>query len=119
MVMLDQKIVLLVTLEKERMQEEHRYADRFLSPSEFHWQSQNRTTQTGKHGRLLKEHKALGIEIHLFARRAGLLDGKAAPFVYCGQLDFDRWEGDRPITVWWTLRSPLPPRLSSALAVDH
>jgi superfamily II DNA or RNA helicase len=117
MVMLDRKVVLLVTLEKERMQEEHRYADRFLSPAEFYWQSQNRTTQAGKHGQLMKNHKEMGTEVHLFVRRSGLLDGKAAPFVYCGQLDFERWEGERPITVWWKLRSPLPPRLSHAMGL--
>ena len=44
-------IFLLVTLEKGSMQEAHQYEDRFLSPTEFKWQSQNRTVQESNAGR--------------------------------------------------------------------
>jgi Mg2+ and Co2+ transporter CorA len=48
-------------------------------------------------------------DLHLFVRpekkRAG---GGSAPFVFCGDVQFSRWEGDKPVTVWWTLPTQLP-----------
>jgi len=108
-------LFLLVTLEKGSMQEAHRYQDKFVSPNVFQWQSQNRTTQDSKHGRLISQHKESGIAVHLFVRRGKLLDGKAAPFLYCGEVDFQRWEGQKPITVWWHLQNPLPERLRQGI----
>lgn len=43
--------------------------------------------------------------------------GRTAPFVYCGKCEFERWEGDRPITVQWRLRRPVPERCRSVLDV--
>ena len=100
-------LLLLVTLDKTGKQEEYHYQDRFLSPSEFHWQSQNRTTQKGKHGQQIRGHKTLGLLVHLFVRKRAKRGQKAAPFVYCGELEFERWEGEKPITVWWRLTTPL------------
>ncbi|MCI0570367.1 MAG: DUF3427 domain-containing protein, partial [Myxococcaceae bacterium] len=39
----EEHLVLLVTLEKGQLGSEFQYADRFLSPDKFQWQSQNRT----------------------------------------------------------------------------
>jgi superfamily II DNA or RNA helicase/diadenosine tetraphosphate (Ap4A) HIT family hydrolase len=57
------KMVLLVTLEKASHPEEHRYEDRFLSPDTFQWQSQNRTTQRGKPGQAIRNHREKGIQV--------------------------------------------------------
>jgi superfamily II DNA or RNA helicase/HKD family nuclease len=114
---LGDKILFLVTLEKTRMQEAHRYEDKFLSPTEFQWQSQNRTSQASTMGQTLAHHVERGVQIELFVRRTGLVDGRAAPFVYCGPLEFERWEGERPITAWWRLRHALPQRLRRPLGV--
>ncbi len=101
--------LLLVTLEKRDMAEEHRYEDRFLSPDELQWQSQNRTRRETPTGRSLRDHQDLGIDVHLFVRKqAKGRDGRATPFTYCGLIDFVRWEGDKPITVYWRLRNSLP-----------
>jgi hypothetical protein len=109
--------LLFVTLDKTEMQEEHRYEDAFLSPQEFRWQSQNRTTRASDAGALLKDHVARGQHIHLFARPKGKIRGETQPFHYLGELDFVRWEGDTPITVWWTLRNPVPRELHQLLRV--
>ena len=102
-------IFLLVTLEKTGMREEHRYQDRFLNAGRFEWQSQNRTTQGGKPGQALLHHRERGIDVHLFVRRFPKTQrGKAAPFLYCGDLEFESWEGEKPITVRWRLKTPLP-----------
>jgi superfamily II DNA or RNA helicase/HKD family nuclease len=101
-------LVLLVTLDKQGKVENQKYEDRFESPSQFQWQSQNQTTRDGKHGRLIHGHAAMGKQIHLFVRKRGKrANSTAAPFFYCGELVFERWEGERPITVWWRLKVPL------------
>lgn len=99
---------LLVTLEKQGMQESHRYADRFLAPDLFEWQSQNRTTQSSKAGLALKNHREQGIAVHLFVRRLPKTQrGTGAPFTYCGDVSFVSWEGDAPITIRWRLPEAL------------
>ena len=115
----DNRLFLLVTLDKSSAADEHKYDDKFLSPSEFRWQSQNRTAQDSSAGRAIREHRERGIEVHLFVRRQSKTKaGKAAPFTYCGMVDFIRWEGDRPITVTWRLSREVPERLRADLDVE-
>jgi superfamily II DNA or RNA helicase len=110
---------LLVTLEKEGMQEAHRYADRFLNPGLFEWQSQNRTTQVSKAGQALMHQREQGISVHLFVRRWRKTQrGTAAPFTYCGDVTFESWKGDAPITIRWRLPQPLDSR-SPLLGFDQ
>jgi hypothetical protein len=111
------QLILLVTLEKADLAESARFDDRFLSPTHFQWQSQNRTKQTDKVGRMIRDHAALGIPVHLFVRRTKLLEDRAAPFVYCGEVEFADWEGEQPITVRWRLREQVPSRLWALLKV--
>lgn len=113
----DNYLFLLVTLDKGGLNRDHHYDDRFLSPDRFHWQSQNRTTQESRHGQLIRDHQALGKQVHLFVRHHKLADGKSAPFVYCGQVDFATWEGEKPIAVQWVLRESIPKRLRGSLNV--
>ena len=44
--------------------ERWRYADRFLSPNEFQWESQATTTPEGAKGRRVIGHRAEGRTIH-------------------------------------------------------
>lgn len=111
---------LLVTLEKGSLNKDHHYEDRFLSPEEFVWQSQNRTKQSSKHGQMIYNHREQGVKIHLFVRRRKkLLDGKASPFVYCGLVNFGRWEGEQPVNVWWRLLENVPKNMLHELSVPH
>lgn len=107
-----QHLFLLVTLEKRALAESFQYMDHFLSPSRFQWQSQNRTTQEGKHGQLLRHHATKGVQVHLFVREGKRgRGGGAAPFVYCGPVSFESWKGERPITIVWKLEEPVPDKL--------
>ena len=63
-------IFLLVTLDKGGKAESFRYRDRFLSPTVFQWESQNRTRPGDAHGQAVREHAGRGIAVHLFVRRA-------------------------------------------------
>jgi superfamily II DNA or RNA helicase len=112
-----QHIFLLVTLEKEDLQEDHRYEDKFLAPDRFQWQSQNRTTQDSKHGQMLRYHQEQNLSVHLFVRRAKKISGRSAPFIYCGPVTFEKWQGERPITFEWRLSAPVPERLQKLFLV--
>ena len=113
----DGHMFLLVTLEKGELNKDHRYEDHFLAADRFQWQSQNRTKQESKHGRLIRDHAASGVEVHLFVRKRKVLDGKGASFVYCGPVDFESWEGEQPISVNWRLRDPVPSAMRAPLDV--
>jgi HKD family nuclease len=65
----------------------------------------------------LAQHLELGIPVHLFVRRTPKVEGRAAPFLYCGECEFLSWDGDRPITVHWALKTPIPERWRNALNV--
>jgi superfamily II DNA or RNA helicase/diadenosine tetraphosphate (Ap4A) HIT family hydrolase/HKD family nuclease len=104
------RVILLVTLDKSTQAKEHRYEDRFESPDQFQWQSQNKQHRAGATEQKLARHVELGIPVHLFVRKASKVDGRAAPFLYCGECDFLGWDGDRPITMHWRLKSLVPER---------
>lgn len=111
-------VVLLVTLHKGDMASNFQYSDHFLSPDVFQWQSQKRTKQSVKHGKLIRDHEALGVQVHLFVRAEKKRAGRAAaPFVYCGPVTFIDWEGEAPITVRWDLSTPLQARFFTEFGV--
>jgi len=47
------------------------------------------------------------------------LKGDAAPFVYCGPVSFESWEGEKPITVRWRLNQELPERLRAEFGLTR
>ena len=109
-------VFLLVTLDKSDLQQDHKYDDGFLTPDRFRWQSQNQTTQNSKHGQIIKQ-TIPGFRIHLFVRPTKKRGQTATPFTYCGEVDFESWEGERPITVIWALRHPVPEHFRRVLKV--
>jgi hypothetical protein len=80
----DGHIFLLVTLEKGGQQKQFQYDDRFLSPTEFQWQSQNQTARDSNAGRAIQQHEAEGTLVHLFVRQTKLhkLQGGAVPLLW-------------------------------------
>jgi hypothetical protein len=118
-VVAERNVFLLVTLEKGGLHRDHRYEDRFLSPELFQWQSQNQTKREDARGQLLRDHRISGTRVHLFVRKNKLVDGKAAPFVYCGEVDFQKWHGDNPVTVEWRLKEGVPSTLHRVLGVPE
>jgi Domain of unknown function (DUF3427) len=111
-------IFLLVTLDKQDHAETFKYRDQFLDAEIFQWQSQNRTSQPSADGQEIRLHGERHVPVHLFVRAEKKMPGGgAAPFVYCGDVTFVDWEGDKPITVRWRLPEPVPERLRQALSV--
>jgi hypothetical protein len=106
-------MLLFVTLNKEGLGQQYGYRDKFISREIFQWQSQNQTKQQGTVGQRIRNHRAQGVEIHLFVRQNAKENGHTLPFVYCGQLEFMDWEGERPITVRWKLVQELTDSLTT------
>lgn len=80
------------------------------------WQSQTQTRRDSQIGRMLAGTEP-GARVHLFVRSGKLRNGKAAPFLYCGQPEFLGWDGEKPITVTWRLREAVPPHLRTGLGI--
>ncbi len=112
-------LFLLVTLDKEDLPSDFKYTDEFLAPDLFQWHSQNRTTRKSMHGQDLSQHRERGLAVHLFVRRTKRFGQKAAPFVYCGDVNFVEWEGDAPITIKWRMENPVPENLRRSLKVPE
>ena len=82
-------LFLLTSLEKEGLDDKFKYEDRFLAADKFQWQTQNRTTQNSPHGEAIRDHSANGLAVYLCVRRYKRVNGGgAAPFLYCGDVDF-------------------------------
>jgi hypothetical protein len=90
---------LLVTLNKQGKNADHQYHDYFEDGETFHWQSQNMTAPTGGKGQRLINHQANGSKLHLFVRKNKLEAKKAAPFYYCGTVNYVSHEGEKPMSV--------------------
>jgi len=91
--------VLLVTISKQGKDEDHRYVDHWIDQRTFHWQSQNQAGPADKRGLSIIEHEKQGNAIHLFVRETKLAKGKAAPFLYCGQVHYVKHIGSKPMNV--------------------
>ncbi len=105
-------------LDKSAHGEECPYPDRFVSPTEFEWQSQNRTGQVSADGVAIRDHPASGVPVHFFVRRQKKQPrGGSAPFVCCGDVRFPGWEGEKHIAVRWELASPVPAELMATFGV--
>jgi hypothetical protein len=98
---------LLVTLNKQGQQAEHRYHDYFINDRIFHWQSQNSTSPLSKKGRGIIEQAKVDSKIHLFVRMNKLVASKGAPFYYCGTVKYLSHSGSNPISVKFSLNNPL------------
>ena len=114
----DRHLFLLVTLEKDDLPEDHDYEDKFLSADSFQWKSQNSTTQASKRGQLLRHHVSKGLKVHLFVRRSKKIRSQSSPFYYCGEVTFESWQDERPITINWRLAAPVPERLRALFLIE-
>ena len=96
--------ILMVTLRKAHQAKvEHRYADRFLSPTEFQWESQASTKASSLKGTRIRKHAAEGRTIHLFVQ----YDSHQL-FSYLGAVKYVDHEGETPMRVRFELSEALP-----------
>lgn len=110
------RLVLTPTLKKAGHTAGAMYSNAFLSADRFQWQSQTQTRRDDQHGRMISGADPHS-QVHLFVRNGKLRNGKAAPFLYCGQPVFEGWDGEKPITVTWRLPVPVPEHLRPGLGI--
>jgi superfamily II DNA or RNA helicase len=109
---------LFIDLHKEEsIKESIKYKDKFLSERYFQWQSVNSTTQLSERGQNIIHNKQRGVNLHLFVRKYGKLDGKTEPFIYIGKGDSVAYEGEKPITVKIKLEHEVPPSLYNEFTI--
>ena len=103
--------LLFVTLEKSDadFSPTTRYADYPISPTLFHWESQNSASAATPTGRRYVEQPARGTNVILFVRERKR-DGRGATLPYCclGRAHYRSHESERPMKVLWELERPMP-----------
>ncbi|MDW0116664.1 DUF3427 domain-containing protein [Sporosarcina thermotolerans] len=87
------------------------YEDYAISDMLFHWQSQNKTSDTSPTGKRYINQRKTGNKIALFVREYRQKDRYTSPFVFLGTADYVRHEGNRPISFEWRLHEAMPARL--------
>lgn len=99
---------IFVNLDKEHVRESINYADEFLSPQIFQWESPNATTVSSVTGQNLIYYKNKNINIHLFIRKNEKEDGIIQDFTYFGLVDPVQKEGEKPIKFELILKNRVP-----------
>lgn len=87
------------------------YDDYAISDRLFHWQSQNKTSDTSPTGKRYINQRKTGNKIALFVREYRTQFGYTSPFVFLGTADYVSHEGNRPISFVWQLNDAIPAKL--------
>ena len=103
--------LLFVTLEKSDRDYSPttRYADYPISPTLFHWESQNTASPDTPTGRRYVEQPVQGTNVILFVRerkRDGR--GETLPYHCLGRAHYRSHESERPMKILWELERPMP-----------
>jgi superfamily II DNA or RNA helicase/HKD family nuclease len=107
--------LLFVTLDKSiGFSETVQYADYAVSPSRFHWKTQNRAKPTNASGRRYLDSPTNGWRFFLFVR-----EDRDAAFACAGQvvLEHHEYDGKGPIGITWHLVQPLSAELFRRFSV--
>ncbi|MGW5131468.1 DUF3427 domain-containing protein [Streptomyces sp. NPDC004135] len=102
---------LLITLEKNEkdFSPTVRYKDYALSPTLFHWESQNATAANSPTGLRYQHHVERGSHVLLFMRRYKNTDiGKSQPWMLLGPATYEHHTGSKPMAITWRLEHELP-----------
>jgi len=104
----------LVTFKKEERDfaPTTRYKDYLISRNKLHWESQAGATQTGKAGQNYVHFLERGYTVLFFARLEKQSEGETSPFIFLGPAErLLSYEGNRPISMVWELKYPVPAEL--------
>ncbi|MET9010647.1 DUF3427 domain-containing protein [Streptomyces olivaceoviridis] len=102
---------LLITLEKNErdFSPNVRYKDYAISPTRFHWESQNNTSESSATGQRYQQHTKRGSHVLLFLRRYKETSiRKAAPWIFLGPATYVDHSGSKPMAIIWDLHHELP-----------
>ena len=102
---------LFVTLEKldKDFSPTTRYADYPISPTLFHWESQNTASPETPTERRYIEQPTRGTNVILFVReRERDSRGETLPYHCLGRAQCRSHESERPMKILWELQRPMP-----------
>lgn len=94
------------------------YNDKFVSSSQFQWDSPSGCSTTSKQGRDIINHKEHGFKLHLFVRKFKALDGVTEPYVYIGKGDVISYESEKPINIQLYLHEHIPQAIYDEFVTD-
>ena len=98
--------LMFVTLDKSSgYHETVNYHDYAMSPSRFHWQTQNSTAPETPIGQQYLASPGNGWSFQLFVRA-----DRKSPLIACGPVTLIEAKGARPMNIVWQLQTPLPAR---------
>jgi len=103
--------LLFVTLNKNEKQftATTMYHDYAISPTLFHWQTQNSARPDSGRGLGYINQKENNKTFILFVREQAKDEyGKTMGFVNFGPVDFMKYEGSQPMNITWKLKHPMP-----------
>ncbi|MGW7065839.1 DUF3427 domain-containing protein [Streptomyces sp. NPDC054855] len=112
---------LLVTREKDEkdFSPQTRYHDYALTTRNFHWESQNQTSDTSPTGQRYQHHAAEGSHVLLFIRRYKNTDiGGAQPWMLLGPAHYVEHKGSKPMAVTWKLKHEIPAEVWTYSAIN-
>lgn len=85
------------------------YHDYAINRELFHWESQSTTSVDSPTGQRYINHRTNGTKVALFVRNTKTdANGRTAPYVCLGLVDYLSHNGDRPIAITWKLQTPMP-----------
>ncbi|PCI51745.1 MAG: restriction endonuclease subunit R [Gammaproteobacteria bacterium] len=103
--------LLFVTLDKceKQFSATTMYHDYAISPTLFHWQTQNSARPNSGRGLAYITQKETQKTFLLFVREQGKDEnGRTIGFVNFGPVDFVKYEGSQPMNITWKLKHPMP-----------
>lgn len=103
--------LLFVTLNKNEKQfsATTMYHDYAISPTLFHWQTQNSAKPSSGRGLGYIKQKENNKTFLLFVREQSKDEnGRTMGFVNFGPVDFVKYEGSQPMNITWKLKHPMP-----------
>ena len=97
------------------------YEDYAINAEYFYWQSQSQDRQGSEKIQRYIHHKEKESNISLFVREYKKNGQYTAPYVFIGNADYIRHEGERPVSFIWRLHTPIPadllPKANKSIAV--
>lgn len=90
------------------------YEDYAINERLFHWQTQSRISEETNTAKRYIHHRQTGNRIALFVREYKEENNYTSPFVFLGEAEYVRHEGNKPMSIVWRLKEEMPPELVPA-----
>ncbi len=108
----DKTDVFFITLNKsdKEFSEATMYEDYPINEFLFHWQSQNKTSNTSNTALRYINHENSNHDILLFVRDTKKHQGFTSPFIFLGKAHYVKHQGSSPVSFVWRLEKEMPAR---------